>query len=184
MIVSSRPLCVDLDGTLLVRDTLNDLFASFLRGHLWRIWVLPFWFLRGRAYFKRRLANAANLQVDSLREHEEFVRFLEEQHAAGRRLVLVSAADEKIVRLVANRFKIFSDAIGSDGKINLRGRAKLACLTELFGPKGFDYAGNSSVDLPVWQGAAGAIVVNASSNVEQRARKIATVTHVFPKPGR
>ena len=66
--------------------------------------------------------------------------------------MLASAADERIVRLVAERFKIFSSVIGSDGKTNLRGEAKLRRLTELFGPKGFDYAGNSSVDLPVWRG--------------------------------
>ena len=42
-----------------------------------------------------------------------------------------------------------------------RGAAKLKRLTELYGEKGFDYAGNSSVDIPVWRGAAEAIVVNA-----------------------
>jgi phosphoserine phosphatase len=63
----------------------------------------------------------------------------------------------------------------------LRGEAKVRRLTELFGVKGFDYAGNSSVDFPVWQGAAEAIVVNARSSVERRARQIANVTRTFPK---
>ena len=179
--VSSRPLCVDMDGTLLEADTMEDLIASFLRAHFWRFWALIIWLLRGRAFFKHRLAEEAVLRVDLLPAHPEFLRFLEEQHAAGRTLVLASAADEKIVRLVAEHFKIFSSALGSDGKINLRGKAKLKRLTELFGPKGFDYAGNSSVDLPVWHGAAEAIVVNASPGLEQRARKVATVAGVFPR---
>jgi phosphoserine phosphatase len=121
------------------------------------------------------------LRVDLLPAHPEFLHFLEEQHAMGRTLVLVSAADERTVRLVADRFKIFSRVIGSDGKTNLRGEAKVRRLTELFGAKGFDYAGNSSVDFPVWQGAAEAIVVNARSSVEHRARQIANVTRTFPK---
>ena len=179
--VPSQPLCVDMDGTLLETDTMDDLIVSFLRAHFWRGGMLLVWLLRGRAYFKRRLAEEASLRVERLPAHPEFVRFLEEQHAGRRTLVLVSAADERIVRLVAERFKIFSSAIGSDGKINLRGEAKLKRLTELFGPKGFDYAGNSSVDIPVWRGSAEAIVVNARRSVEQRAREVATVAQVFPR---
>jgi len=120
------------------------------------------------------------LQVDLLPAHPEFLRYLEEQHAAGRTLVLVSAADERIVRQVAQRFKIFSSALGSDGEINLRAGAKLKLLTHLFGPRGFDYAGNSSMDIPVWRGSAEAIVVNASLSVERRARGVAKVARVFP----
>jgi len=181
LIVPSRPLCVDMDGTLLETDTMDDLIASFLRAHFWRGGALLLWLARGRAYFKRRLAEEAVLRVELLPAHPEFVRFLEEQYAGGRTLVLVSAADERIVRLVAERFKIFSSAIGSDGNTNLRGEAKLKRLTELFGPKGFDYAGNSSVDIPVWRGAAEAIVVNASRSVERRAREVATVARTFPR---
>ena len=126
------------------------------------------------------LAGEAVLRVKLLPAHPAFVNYLEKQYAAGRTLVLASAADERIVRLVAERFKIFSSVIGSDGKINLRGDAKLRRLTELFGPKGFDYAGNSSVDLPVWRGAAEAIVVNASRGLEQRARKWRRCRKYFP----
>jgi hypothetical protein len=178
--VPSRPLCVDMDGTLLERDTMEDLIVSFLRADFWRCWALLFWLARGRAHFKRRLAEEAVLRVELLPAHPAFVRYLEEQHAGGRTLVLASAADERIVRLVAERFKIFSSAIGSNGKTNLRGEAKLKRLTELFGPKGFDYAGNSSADIPVWRGAGEAIVVNASPSVERRARQVATVARTFP----
>ena len=179
--VPSRPLCVDMDGTLLETDTMNELIVSFLRANFRRCWALGLWLLRGRAYFKRRLAEAAVLRVELLPAHPDFVRFLEEQHAGGRTLVLASAADERIARLVAERFKIFSSVVGSDGKTNLRGEAKRQRLTELFGPKGFDYAGNSSADLPVWRGAAEAIVVNASRRVERRVRQVATVARTFSR---
>jgi phosphoserine phosphatase len=170
-----------MDGTLLETDTMNHLIASFLRAHFWRGGALLLWLAHGRAYFKRRLAEEAVLGVELLPAHPAFVQFLEAQHAGGRILVLVSAADERVVRRVAEHFKIFSSAIGSDGKTNLRGEAKLQRLTELFGPKGFDYAGNSSVDIPVWRGATEAIVVNASRTVAQQARQVATVTRTFPR---
>jgi len=176
-----RPLCVDMDGTLLTSDTMEELIVSFLREHFWRCGVLVFWLLRGRAYFKRRLAKEAVLRVDLLPASADFVQFLEAEHAAGRTLVLASAADERTVKLVAERFKFFSMTIGSDGKTNLKSEAKLGRLVELFGPKGFDYAGNSSADIPVWRGAAEAIVVNASRRVERRAREAAAVVRVFPR---
>jgi 4-hydroxybenzoate polyprenyltransferase/phosphoserine phosphatase len=176
-----RPLCVDMDGTLLETDTMEELIVSFLRANFWRCGALPFWLLRGRAYFKRRLAEEAVLRVDLLPAQPDFVKYLEEQHASGRTLVLASAADERIVKLVAERFKIFSGVIGSDGKTNLKSQAKLRRLTELYGPKGFDYAGNSSADIAVWGGAGEAIVVNASPGVERRASKVAKVGRTFPK---
>jgi phosphoserine phosphatase len=178
--VPNRPLCVDMDGTLLETDTMTELVVSFLRAGFWRSGLLLIWLLRGRAYFKRRLADEAVLRVELLPAHPEFLKYLGEQSAAGRTLVLVSAADEATVRRVAARFKFFTGAIGSDGKTNLRGEAKLRRLTELYGPKGFDYAGNSSVDIPVWRGAAEAIVVNARRSVEHQAREVATVSGVFP----
>lgn len=179
--VPTRPLCVDMDGTLLEADTMEDLIAAFVRAHFWRAGALLVWLARGRPHFKRRLAEAATLRPERLPAHPEFVRYLEEQHAAGRTLVLVSAADERLVRQVAGYFKFFSGAIGSDGKTNLRGAAKVKRLTELYGAKGFDYAGNSSVDIPVWRGAAEAIVVNARPAVERAARAAGNVTRVFPR---
>jgi phosphoserine phosphatase len=179
--VPSRPLCVDLDGTLLETDTTKELIFSFLRAKLWRCGELLFWWMQGRAHLKRRLAEDAVLGVEKLPVHPDFLQFLKEQHAAGRTLVLVSASDEQTVRRVAERFKLFAETIGSDGKTNLRGHAKVSHLIKLYGEKGFDYAGNSSVDYPVWQGAAEAIVVNARPVVEQHARKIANVTRVFPR---
>lgn len=170
-----------MDGTLLEADTMEDLIAAFLRAHPWRAWQLLFWLTRGRAYFKRQLAHSTSLRLDTLPVHREFLEFLKAEHARGRKLVLASAADESLVKQVADFFGIFADSVGSDGKTNLRGAAKARRLTELYGVKGFDYAGNSSVDYPVWAGSAWSIVVNANRKVEQRARELARVARVFPR---
>jgi 4-hydroxybenzoate polyprenyltransferase len=65
----------------------------------------------------------------------------------------------------------------------MRGHNKGRALAERFGKKGFDYAGNSSVDLPVWSEARQAIVVNASEQLAQRARQRTEVSHVFNGSG-
>src|SRR5205814_10664015 len=93
--------------------------------------------------------------------------------------VLATAADEKTARQVAGHFRIFTDVIATDGEENVKGPRKLAKLLEKFGEKGFDYAGNSEADLPIWRAASEAILVNASRGLQARVRGQARVTHVF-----
>ena len=69
--------------------------------------------------------------------------------------------------------------LGSDGKTNLRAANKLKALTEKFGERGFDYAGNSAPDLAVWRGAREAIVVNASASILKRAAECARLGPTF-----
>ena len=69
-------------------------------------------------------------------------------------------------------------------RVFLRGAAKAALLVARFGLKGFDYAGNSHVDLQVWSTVRCAIVVNGSEELVAKASKVANVAHVFPEePG-
>ncbi|MDO0536561.1 UbiA family prenyltransferase, partial [Escherichia coli] len=49
-----------------------------------------------------------------------------------------------------------------------------------FGERGFDYAGNSRADLPVWRAARAAIVVNAPASVARRAEAQGNVQRSFP----
>ena len=73
------------------------------------------------------------------------------------------------------RRRVKSDEVlASDGKTNLRSENKLRALTERFGARGFDYAGNSSADYAVWRGARQAIVVNARKSVAARAATCTT----------
>jgi 4-hydroxybenzoate polyprenyltransferase len=53
-------------------------------------------------------------------------------------------------------------------------------LVEAYGVGGFDYAGNSAEDLPVWRSARRAYVVNAPAGIEQRARDLNNVAAVMP----
>src|SRR5690606_40547203 len=61
---------------------------------------------------------------------------------------------------------LFEEVLASDGHTNLGGSAKAAELAGRFGERGFDYAGNTLVDLKVWARAASAIVVNAPRSEE------------------
>ncbi|MGH7977050.1 MAG: haloacid dehalogenase-like hydrolase, partial [Limisphaerales bacterium] len=173
------PLCVDLDGTLIRTDLLWEFLARLLRRN--PFWLLPIliWWIRGRAFLKRQLAKRIKINPVTLPYHEPFLNFLREQKNAGRKIILATAADLQMALPVANHVGIFDEVLASDGKTNLRGKNKLKTLTEKFGERGFDYAGNSSADLDVWRGAREAIIVNASQTVLKQATGCAKITATF-----
>jgi 4-hydroxybenzoate polyprenyltransferase len=83
-------------------------------------------------------------------------------------LVLVSGCDRAVGAQIANHLGFFSEVITSDGKTNVKGNTKARILTERFGPRGFDYAGNETSDFPVWEAARERVVVNAPHHVTRR----------------
>jgi 4-hydroxybenzoate polyprenyltransferase/phosphoserine phosphatase len=177
---SQIPLVVDLDGTLIKTDLLWESLARWLqRNPLGMLFVL-LWWLRGRAYLKQQLARRVQLNPARLPYHQKFLAWLREQKASGRKIILATASDLQMAKPVADYCGIFDEVLASDGRTNLRGENKLKTLVEKFGERGFDYAGNSSVDLAVWRGAREAIVVNAGHSLEKQAAQCAKVQKYFP----
>jgi hypothetical protein len=178
------PLCVDLDGTLLNTDMLWESLKDVTRKRPWYLMLFPIWFLRGRAHLKKKVGALAQVDVSALPVHRGFLEFLKQEKARGRRLILATASDQAMAEKIAGRFGLFDEVLGSDGQRNLRGPAKAALLAERYGPKGFDYAGNSHVDLQVWPSTRCALVVNGSEKLVMQARAVSMVSHVFPEePG-
>ena len=173
------PLCVDLDGTLIKTDLLWESLARLLRRNPFQLLLVLFWWTRGRAFLKRQLVQRVTIDPAALPYHQPFLAYLREQKATGRKLVLVTASDRAMALPVANHVGLFDEVLGSDGKTNLRGANKLKVLVEKFGKRGFDYAGNSSADLPVWRAAREAIVVNASAAVLKRAAECTRLGPTF-----
>ena len=177
------PLCVDLDGTLIRTDTMWECMCWLARRNPLRIVSFFIWWAGGRAHLKQQLASRAQLDVTALPYHRELIDWLKEEKKTGRTLVLVTAADQRMGEKVAAHVVLFDEVIGSNGRDNLRGHTKRRHLTERFGKGGYDYAGNSSVDLEVWPDVRAAIVVNARPSVVQRAKQMTQVDRVFGPPG-
>ncbi len=179
----SVPLCVDMDGTLIRTDVLWESVVLLLKRRPLDLLALPFWLMRGRAHLKRQVAKRVELDPATLPYHHELLEFLRTEQQQGRKLVLVTASDDAPAKQVAAHVGLFNEVMGSNGTLNLRGADKGRALAERFGKRGFDYAGNSSVDLPVWAEARLALVVNADDHLPDRARKLTEVGRVFhPHP--
>ncbi|MFH1061097.1 MAG: haloacid dehalogenase-like hydrolase [Pseudomonadota bacterium] len=159
------PLCVDLDGTLVLKDTTGISFGLLLRQSRWHYLSVLAWLLRGRAHAKQEIARRVDLDPARLPYNQPFLAFLRQERAQGRRLVLATGSDRSIAAKVAQHLGIFDQVLASDGVTNLTAERKAQALVERFGPGGFDYAGDHRKDLPVWRQARLAILVNASRQI-------------------
>jgi 4-hydroxybenzoate polyprenyltransferase len=173
-------IAVDLDGTLTHTDTLHESVVCLLRDHPLSMFALPVWLLQGKAAFKAKVADRVDLDVTLLPYNQEVIEWLNEERAAGKKVVLTTATDERVAQAVADHLGLFDEVIASDGKTNNAGANKRAALDATYGTKGYDYAGNSSADMDVWAGARQAIVVNARDEIVQQAEKVAPIAKVLP----
>lgn len=154
-----KPLVLDVDGTFLKTDLLWECFWSGL-GHAPMATVAAcFRHLGNRAALKQALAAIAPVRTDLMPVNAEVADLALQSRVAGREVVLASGSDVGLVRRLAADYGLSERVFASDGQINLTGARKAAALVAAYGEGGFDYAGNSSVDMPVWEKADNALVV-------------------------
>jgi 4-hydroxybenzoate polyprenyltransferase len=171
----ARPLCVDLDGTLLCTDTLWESVILLLRQRPWLMFLAPFWLFRGRAHFKEAVAGHTALNVAHLPYRSELVEALRVAKGAGRKLVLATAADAQVAEPIARHLGLFDAVFASEGGTNLKAQHKEARLVAEFGAQGFDYVGDSRADLKVFRGAERGYLVDAGAALAQNGLANVTV---------
>jgi len=175
------PLCVDLDGALLASDLLWESLAVMVRKRPASIGRMPMWLLRGKAYFKSRVAEHALPDVTLLPYREDVLAYLKRELGEGRRIVLTTGADRRGAEKIAEHLQLFSSIIASDGQSNVTGSRKVAAIRRHTEGGEFDYIGDSRVDRPVWRAARRAMLVEPSRRLLRKAEREASVEHVFPK---
>jgi 4-hydroxybenzoate polyprenyltransferase len=157
---AGRPLCVDLDGTLVKSDTFVDSLMVLARRSPLAFLQTPWWALKGKARFKAQVCAQVTLDVEHLPYNRQLLAWLQQEHAAGRKLYLATGADRALAQRVADHLGIFDDVMASEDGVNLTGHHKLRRLQERFAADGFDYVGNAMPDLPLLQGARDAMLAN------------------------
>jgi 4-hydroxybenzoate polyprenyltransferase/phosphoserine phosphatase len=162
----TTPLYVDLDGTLLRGDSLHEACLSLVvRPNAWPAAIRALF--AGKAAFKQVVVERSELRAEALPYRPEFLTWLREQRNAGRRLILATGADRAIADSVANHLGIFDEVLASDGRTNLTGAHKLKAIQAHAAGAPFAYAGDGSVDLPIWAAAHSAVLVGAGLHHEQ-----------------
>jgi len=167
-------ICVDLDGTLVKSDTLIDSVLALARQHPAQLVRIPGWIAQGRAAFKRHVTAAVTLDVEHLPYNQTLMTWLRQQHGAGRRLYLATAADTVLAERVAAHLGIFDGVLASDGATNLAGGNKLAAFRERFGEE-FCYIGNAPPDAVLLAACRTPMVANPFRSLSAAMRKAGTV---------
>jgi 4-hydroxybenzoate polyprenyltransferase len=168
-----RPLCVDLDGTLVKSDTLVDSLLLLVRTRPVDAFKAPLWLLRGKANLKREVTTRVHLNVEHLPYNRPLLEYLMAQRGEGRKLYLATGADAGLAGRIAQHLNIFEGVLSSDGATNNIGPNKLNGFRSRFAGQ-FDYIGNARPDLPLLAAAAMPMLANPSAGLRMamRARKL------------
>lgn len=173
------PLCVDLDGTLLSSDLLFESMLALVRSRPRAALFLLGRAVRGRAALKQAIAESVELDVAALPYRDAVVGYVREEHAKGRRTVLVTASTARYAEAVAKHLGCFDEVMASTGTTNLKGALKAEALTRRFGERRFTYIGDSLADVPVWRRAGTGLIAGASGRTERAARAATTIERVL-----
>jgi 4-hydroxybenzoate polyprenyltransferase len=182
--LSSYPLVIDLDGTLIDSDLLIESGLAFAFSKPIHLITALGWLLAGgKAGLKEGLATATAIDVSRLPYNAQVVDFIKKERTKGRQMVLATASHQIHAEQVATHLRFFDRVLATNGDTNLSARAKRDRLVAEFGEGGFDYMGNSTDDLPVWQAAHRAYLVNPQLGVISKAQANGNVAQVFSTSG-
>jgi len=180
-IASTRPLCVAFDGTVITTRVLSERMALLFRRRPWATLALPLWIFGGRERLRARLASITQLDATSLPYRAPLIAALKQSRDGGRRVILATATDAETAEEVAEYLGVFDEVCAGNGK----GKSKASNLREalqLAYPEGFDFIGQSHVDLPILEVAARGFVVGASPSTAQAAKRLQQVTVLSRRP--
>ncbi len=170
----NRPttLYVDLDGTLSVTDTLWESILQIARDKPLGLLCLPFWLLKGKASFKKRISDTALIDPSALVYRQECLDLIADYRKASSKVVLASAADHRIVESVANHLQIFDDYMGTKENTNLAGENKGKEIQKHSNGQPFAYAGDSSPDIKIFETAAKSYLFGSNKSVRHLANAL------------
>ena len=184
-VLSSPPLCVDLDGTLIRSDLLLESLVLLLKRNPLYLFLAIGWLLKGgKAGLKAQIAARVTLNPAALPYNMELIAWLKAERAAGREVWLCTAANERLADQVSEHLDLFDGVMASTPQVNLAGERKAAKLVERFGQGGFDYCGNEWRDMAIWRCSRSAVVVNAPESLVRQVESQLSVAQVFPASGK
>ena len=122
------PLYSDVDGTLINTDLLIEGICIMLKRQPWKLFVLPLWSLKGKAFLKARVADHVVVEPGTLPYNQEFIEFLRSESKRGREIYLASASEERFVSAIADHLGFVRGVVATGNSRNLKGASKAAAI--------------------------------------------------------
>ena len=176
---SEPPLCVDLDGTLIEGDTFRISLRHLARTAPWKLLAVPFVLLRGRPALKAWVARQHIPDPLELIWRTEVLQFLREERDRGRQIVLATAAHKSVADAVCAHLGLFDDIVATESGANLKGKLKTEHIRKSLSCNDFDYIGDSSADIPIFQVARVSYLVAPSPSLRAAARSVGRIAREF-----
>lgn len=176
------PFVVDLDGTLIRTDLLYQSLFLFIKQKPLQLIAPFFWISKGKSHLKTELAHRVSIDISVLPYDTAVIALIKGERAKNRQIILATASHKIYADQIAKHLNLFDRVVATDGTRNFSSYAKRDFLVEEFGNGGFDYAGNSHADIPVWESAGKAYIVNPERGVEKRALKKGNVERIIKSP--
>lgn len=175
----SKPLVLDVDGTLLKTDLSYESFWSALSQAPLATLAACFAHLGKPAPLKRALASLGPLETERLPVNPVVAEIAEAALEGGSAVVLCTSGPVEAVAELAAVNGLGDQVFGSDGAVNLKGKAKAAVLIEAFGRDGYHFAGSRGGDRPVFEAADGVILVGRhgalAEDLKQEGKEVSEI---------
>ena len=175
------PLVIDLDGTLIHSDIMMEQTIQLLKKNPFYFPMVLFWLFNSFARLKKEVFVRTSINPSLLPYNQELIELIQTEKAKGRKIVLATASYYQNAIEIANYLGFFDEVLATTEDFNLRGNNKGKVLVEKYGEKGFDYAGDSYIDLNVWKYANKAILVFPSNDLINRSKALVDITQIFPQ---
>lgn len=158
-----KPLCVDLDHSLIRTDLIQEAILDVLRKKPWLAFKLIYLFFTSIKTFKFFLVDHYKVDVPHLPFNQKLLQFLQAEKQKGRRLILITGSPTPWARSVNEHLQIFDEVVGTTFDTNMIGMNKVHLLNQQFGHKGYDYVGDSFKDRVIWKNSHQKILASPSN---------------------
>lgn len=166
---SRDPILVDLDGTLILTDSLHEMLTILIKSQPYALFKLIKIYFYGKARFKQYVFEQVDYDAKRVPYRDELVEYIKREKQNGRKIYLATAAYKGVAEKTADFLQCFDGILATDSDINLKGINKLKAIQQNFGRE-FIYAGDNKADLHIWREAKGAIVVG--NQVKKLSKKV------------
>lgn len=174
-------LCVDLDGTFIKSDMLVESFTYCFLRNPFIIFCCVYWLVSGgKGCLKRNLSKRYNFRTELIPLNAEILELIKLKKSQNYQIYLVSASYELIVKNFYQCYNYLFDGYfaTTDQSTNLSGCNKANFLMKTF-PDGFEYVGNSSEDIHVWNKSAMAYCYSNDDAVLEKI--LVSKTRILPE---
>ncbi len=157
-------LAVDLDNTLIKTDMINVGLKFLLLNKIYLFPKLLWTFLyKGKTHAKKYLYHKSRFSIENIVFNEAVINFIRTNKKKYSSTILISGSYHKYVDIFANHIGLFDYSVGTTIDINMVGLNKVKYLNDFFDNSKFDYIGDSKKDIPIWEKARNAYVVNKNN---------------------